>query len=223
MKGFAVSEDRLSKAKKIEAVLCDFLGCGEIANFSILDIGTGNGTISSYFVTKKNLVACVDIEDQRTEKKASFVKVNSGKLPFLSNKFDIVISNHVIEHIESQKLHIDEISRVLKENGICYMATPNWNFPIEPHYKLPLLHYLPQKLFLKILKTMRFYKEDLFLLSHNEMICLFDNFTIKEYTSEVIKHPNKYFYKDNLISKLPRMIITRMQFISPTNIFILRK
>ncbi len=66
-------------------------------------------------------------------------------------------------------------------------------------------------------------KEDLFLLSHNEMICLFDNFTIKEYTSEVIKHPNKYFYKDNLISKLPRMIITRMQFISPTNIFILRK
>lgn len=222
MKGFAVSKDRIIKAKKIESVLNDYLN-KKVTNFKILDIGAGDGFISSYFITKKNKVTCVDIEDQRIEKKAKFFKVISSKLSFKSDEFDIVISNHVIEHIKNQKLHLEEIRRVLKKDGVCYIATPNWNFPVEPHYKLPLIHYLPQKAFVKILKITKLYTESLYLLSYKEMINLFRDFTIKEYTDEVIKNPNKYSIKDNLISKLPPQIISNIKSISPTNIFILRK
>lgn len=221
MKGFIVSKDRLVKAKKIKSILIDYLK-KEVVNLNILDIGTGNGFISSYFATNNNVI-CVDIEDQRTEKKAEFFIVTSSKLPFKSNEFDIVISNHAIEHIKNQELHLEEIRRVLKKGGVCYLATPNWNFPIEPHYKFPLLHYLPQKKILKTLKTIRLYKEDLFLLSHREMTNLFKDFTIKEYTVEVITNPKKYYIKSTLTANLPSKIINSIRSISPTNIFILKK
>lgn len=222
MKGFVVSSDRLLKAKKIEFILNNFLK-REVTNLDVLDIGTGDGFISSYFVTKGNKVTCVDVEDQRTEKLAVFVKVNSSKLSFDTEKFDIVISNTVIEHVEDPKLHVQEIKRVLKKGGVCYMAVPNWNFPLEPHYKIPLIHYLPQSAFNRILKLTQLYKEDINLPSYREMMQLFVGFTIKEYTVDIIKNPGKYYMKRNFSSKLPRNLISVMKYISPTNIFILQK
>jgi len=222
MKGFAVRENRLIKAKKVESVINNYFK-KEVSGLRILDIGAGDGTISSYFMSLGNKVVCVDIEDQRTEKGPKFVQANSAKLPLQSNQFDVVISNHVIEHIENQELHLKEIRRVLKKNGICYLATPNWNFPVEPHYKIPLLHYLPQTIFNGVLKSFRLYKENIYLLSYRNMKKKFDGFKIKEYTSEVIKNHKQYGMKGNLVSQLPIEIIKAMEFISPTNIFILKK
>ncbi len=222
MNGFVVSKDRLIKARKIEGVLVDYLK-KDIINLNILDIGAGNGVINSYFVTRQNRVTCVDVEDQRIEKKAKFYKVTSSKLLFQSDEFDIVISNHVIEHLEDQKLHLEEISRVLKKGGVCYMATPNWNFPIEPHYKIPLIHYFPEKVFNSILKLFKQYSESLYLLSYNQMINLFGDFAIKEYTDDVIINPKKYSMNQSLISKLPPQLIKNLKILSPTNIFILQK
>ena len=222
MKGFAVSENRLIKAKKIESVLNKYLN-KRIAGLKILDIGAGDGAISSYFTSLGNNVTCVDIEDQRTGKEAKFVQVNSAKLPMQSNQFDVVISNHVIEHIREQKLHLKEIKRVLKKDGVCYLATPNRNFPIEPHYKIPFIHYLPRNLFFTILKTSGLYKEDLFLLSYFKMKSMFNEFAVKEYTPEILKNPENNNISWKLISKLPMGIIKSMVFISPTNIFILKK
>ena len=222
MKGFAISKDRISKAKKIEKILSDYLKT-KITNFKILDVGTGDGVISSYFVTKGNNVFCVDIEDQRSEKLAAFHGVNSSRLPFESEIFDIVISNTVLEHIEDQVLHIEEIRRVLKKDGVCYIATPNWNFPLEPHYKIPLIHYLPQSAFNTLLKLTGLYKEHIYLPDYKRMMSLFVGFTIREYTVDIIKNPKKYHMKGSLISLLPVRVISAMRSISPTNIFILKK
>ena len=222
MKGFAVNENRMAKAKKIESILKDYLK-KEIINLNILDIGAGDGTISSYMSEKGNNVVCVDIEDQRAKRSAKFIKVNSSKLPLQSNHFDIVISNHVIEHIKNQKLHLKEIKRVLKQNGVCYLATPNRNFPIEPHYKLPFIHYLPQTYFFKTLQILGIYKEEVFLLSYHKMLTLFKDFPINEYTHLVIKNPAKYYINNNIVSKLPNAIINKLNPLSPANIFILAK
>ncbi len=222
MKGFAISKDRICKAKKIEKVLSDYLNA-KITNFKILDIGTGDGVISSYFVTKGNKVFCVDIKDQRKEKLATFHCVNSSSLPFESEIFDIVISNMVLEHIENQELHIEEIRRVLKKDGVCYIATPNWNFPLESHYNIPLIHYLPQSAFNKILKLTGLYREHIYLPDYKRMMSLFVGFTTKEYTVDIIKNPKKYYMKGCLISIFPTPLISAMRSISPTNIFILKK
>ena len=145
------------------------------------------------------------------------------KSPFDDNFFDIVISNHVIEHIASQQQHLSEIKRVLKHPGICYFATPNWYFPIEPHYKIPLIHYLPHKIFHTILKRLKLYKEELFLLSYNEMLNLFrkNNFESFSYSSTILKFPEKFFLEITLFKRLPLTLLNWLSYGSPTSIFML--
>ncbi|WP_456325910.1 class I SAM-dependent methyltransferase [Desulfonauticus submarinus] len=165
--GFATSTNRIIKAKKIMAVLTDYLK-KDIKKLTILDIGCGSGKIAAFFA-KNNEVFCVDIVDQldkNVRKNVTFTKVKSELLPFPDDFFDIIISNHVIEHLKNQELHIKEIRRCLKNGGICYFATPNKNFLVEPHYRIPLLHYLPLSLFLSVLKILGIYQEDIHLLKN---------------------------------------------------------
>jgi len=65
---------------------------------------------------------------------------------YKDNEFDIVFSNSVIEHLftwENQIKMANEIRRV----GKCYyVQTPNYFFPVEPHWMFPLFQFLPQNI-----------------------------------------------------------------------------
>ena len=224
MKKFVVAENREEKARKIEYVLSDFLN-QEIKKKKILDIGTGTGEIADYF-SKNNEVYSVDVLDQRKNKKSKiiFKQVKSEKLPFKNNFFDVVISNHVIEHLENQKLHLQEIKRVLKQNGVSYLATPNKLFPWETHNKVLLIHYLPKKWFNLILKKTNKYQEDIYLITYFKLKKLLaEQFNYEEYTHKIIKYPNKYGFKIPILNKFPEFIIQKLNFISQTNVFVLRR
>lgn len=57
--------------------------------------------------------------------------------------FDIVYSNSVIEHLftqEAQQQMANEVRRVGKQY---FIQTPNYYFPIEPHWVCPFFQYLP--------------------------------------------------------------------------------
>jgi len=72
--------------------------------------------------------------------------VQGVKLPFEPDRFDVVISNHVIEHVgdaAAQLRHLQEIRRVLKPEGVAYLAVPNRWMLTEPHYRLKFLSWLP--------------------------------------------------------------------------------
>ncbi len=101
-----------------------------IDGFTILDVGCGNGGIASSFI-ETNEVTGVDVEDRRKNGVPDqFELVNSELLPFGDNAFDIVISHHVIEHVEDHGAHLDEMHRVVREDGHVYVATPNRSSPI---------------------------------------------------------------------------------------------
>ena len=158
--------NRNLKAKMIEFFLKDALR-GPIEGGKILDIGSGNGDISDFF-SKKNHQYSVDVQDVRRNKhtNVTFTVVDSENLPFENGYFDIVISNHVIEHLNVQGRHLDEIHRVLKSSGVCYIGTPNKSSPImEGHINndkvlhfnqmIPLLKkhgFRPEPLSIKLLK-----------------------------------------------------------------------
>ncbi|MGC8949642.1 class I SAM-dependent methyltransferase [Chloroflexus sp.] len=64
---------------------------------------------------------------------------------FSDGYFDVVFSNSVIEHLgtySNQSRMAKEVQRV----GKCYwIQTPNYYFPIEPHFLFPGFHWLPLK------------------------------------------------------------------------------
>jgi SAM-dependent methyltransferase len=137
----ADAASREHKARRIESVLRRHVG--EMSTAHMLDIGTGSGFIASYFARTCASLLSVDVVDERMTWDFPFVLVQSELLPTTSDSYDVVISNHVVEHVEDQLLHLAEICRVLRPDGICYLATPNRYAVVEPHYRLPLLSWLP--------------------------------------------------------------------------------
>ena len=92
----------------------------------------------------------VDLDDERiTHEGFTFTRVEGTTLPFPDESFDIVISNHVIEHVGDQSAqldHLSEIRRVLRRGGLGYLAVPNRWALVEPHYRLAFLSWLPRRI-----------------------------------------------------------------------------
>lgn len=60
-----------------------------------------------------------------------------------SKKFDLVICLATVEHMPNAKASFKNIFKILNNGGIIYMTAPNKLWPIEAHYNLPFLNYLP--------------------------------------------------------------------------------
>lgn len=150
---------RQPKALKIERLL-------HLADhkqpFRLLEIGCGSGGISHYFATHPDLkcqVTAVDVHDNRQVHDGfDYQQVEGVILPFGPESFDVVISNHVIEHVgdrRDQLKHLAEIRRVLKAAGVGYLAVPNRWMLTEPHYRLKFLSWWPRPWRSSYLRFMR--------------------------------------------------------------------
>lgn len=143
------ADGRVLKARKIEAILGDERLS---AARDLLDAGTGSGAIAQYFATQGRYslkVSAVDVVDVRVLLEGYEFRQGAGtKLPFDDASFDVIVFNHVIEHvggIDAQLAYLNEIHRVLRENGTVYFAAPNrWSLT-EPHYRIPFLSWLPRR------------------------------------------------------------------------------
>ena len=141
---------RAWKGLKIERLLNLASLQNQGAALRILDVGTGSGGIAHYFATHPSLKCSVDAVDTQDNRKVhagfAFRRVTDTCLPFPDESFDVVISNHVIEHVgkmPEQRQHLFELKRVLRRSGVIYLAVPNRWMLVEPHYRLAFLSWLP--------------------------------------------------------------------------------
>jgi SAM-dependent methyltransferase len=121
------------------------------------------------------------------EKKYPEVKtvLYDGKIfPFRDKEFDIGWSNAVIEHVgnvDRQVLFLKELTRTCKK---VYFTTPNRYFPFEVHTRYPFIHWLPRKIFNKLLSyTPKKWagEEYMYLLSKKKLKEILKDAGIKNY------------------------------------------
>lgn len=123
-----------------------------LRNLKILDVGTGTGHAAAVLIEAvgpAGEVCAVDRVNQLCVSNILFRETPTTDIPFEDDRFDIVITNHVIEHVgdrRAQLHHLKEIKRVLRPNGLIYLAVPNRWSVWEHHFDLPFLGWLPERL-----------------------------------------------------------------------------
>ena len=221
-------QSRERKANKILSVLKEHK---TLSKSVLLDIGTGSGHIIALIAKKTRKAVSVDLYDERIEKRGyEFKKVPSEKLPFKDNAFDIAISNHVLEHVPNQALHLSEIHRVLKKGGILYLATPNRWWIMDPHYKLPFITWLPANLAARYLRWAKKKDNwDIYSLSYLALKKLAGkHFEMIDITPKLMKFPSRYGVDAYpLLQKaaklIPLPLLKACTPLTPTFVYILKK
>lgn len=189
--------DLATRAAKADKILHLLDGRVALEGAKVLEVGTGAGVIAAKLkdrVGPDGELWGVDVVDQRLDPDSvRFVPVENTKLPFPDDSFDLVISNHVIEHVGDavdQRDHMSEIARVLRPGAWLYLAMPNRWAPVEPHFKLPFLSWLPEGRRSAYVRAMnRGSRYDCRPLTRQALVSLFEHYDLQytEVSQEAIQ------------------------------------
>ncbi len=111
----------------------------------VLDIASGSGYGSAFLGTTAKQVYGVDINADAiayanknyAAKNVRFIKGDGVNIPLEDNAVDVVVSFETIEHIEDYKTFMGEVRRVLKDDGLFILSTPNdAEFPENNHFHI---------------------------------------------------------------------------------------
>ncbi|MBI4064004.1 MAG: class I SAM-dependent methyltransferase [Elusimicrobia bacterium] len=100
---------------------------------TVLNLGAGSGLVlygSAIFANQDingRLVVALDLELERLKVNPHPLKMtaNAERLPFRSHSVDLIISDHVFEHLDNPGAILREACRALKPGGSLIFATPN--------------------------------------------------------------------------------------------------
>jgi SAM-dependent methyltransferase len=221
---------RAIKAAKIRAVLHEEKALQE-PGARILDIGCSHGHIVRLLTPDDGFGVGVDLDMHlgKPNGNVTFVRGDAELLPFRSGSFDVVICNHVYEHTDDASRLVAEIDRVLAPEGVCYFAGPNKYEPVEPHYRLPFLSWLPGKLadcYMRLTGKGQRYPEK--PRSRPQLRQMLSRFDVVDYTSRIVADPVRYSATDMLTpgSIKQRLAVSMLRiapFFFPGFVFVLRK
>ncbi len=229
-------EYKAPKAKKIMTIIDDFTG-GDTSGLSCVDIGSSAGAITAILAGSFKVTIGVDIDfaalkqgaRDNDDERLSYILGDSMTLPFANDSIDVIVCNQIYEHVPDAGTLFDEIHRVLKRSGFCFLGATNRLKVKEPHYHLYFLSWLPKPLahlYMRLSGRGGRYYED--LRTCFGLKALLKRFDVIDYTVKVLQDPKKYCATDvikegSLITRLPVFLYSLFYFAIPTYIWILKK
>lgn len=225
-----------AKVDKMHSILKD-VGAFEKSSGIALDIGCSAGFFTNGLSKYFDQVIGIDIdlkaleiaEHDNQKNNIQFMIADSLNLPFPDNSMDLVLCNHVYEHVPDAEILFSEIERVLSPEGVCYLGAASRLTFIEPHYHLPFLSWLPKPIahqYMKITGKGDEYYEN--LRTYFGVRKLIEKFRVTDYTLEIVDNPDKYHARDmipkgGMVDKIPMFLWKLFYVLLPSYIFILRK
>ena len=122
--------------------------CAVEPGHRILDVGAGSGGALERFNHTNRIVAL----DQRPPQRGSWLDAPNVTtvvadaaegLPYADGEFDVVFCSSVIQYLPAERRAA--FAAELRRVGVRYFVqTPNRRFPVDPHYQVPFIQFLPQ-------------------------------------------------------------------------------
>jgi len=103
-------------------------------NIKILDIGCGGGLLSEPMCRLGASVVGIDASKENIEVAKFHAKKNNLKIDYkvaspeklkTKLKFDVILNMEIVEHVEDINFFIKESSKLLRKNGVMFIATLN--------------------------------------------------------------------------------------------------
>jgi 2-polyprenyl-3-methyl-5-hydroxy-6-metoxy-1,4-benzoquinol methylase len=230
---------RLQKARKTVVVILDALRKFEIepGTSRLLDIGCSTGILTRHYAEFFGEVLGVDIDDgaiewarqNRAADNLHYEVGDSMDLPFPDSHFDVVACTHIYEHVPDAQRMLDEIHRVLRPRGICYLAAENRLRFWDGHYNLPLVTVLPKALADPYVRLMgrgqQRYETHRTLRGLRRLV---EDFEITDYTLAVARDPERFEATEMIRpgtwkQRVALATLTTAYWAFPTYLWILRK
>lgn len=144
-------QGRRQKAAKIIAVLRHALGVSDLSGLRAVDVGCSAGFIADELAEAGATTSGVDIDEpglararERFGARVDFRLARGEALPFDDESVEVVVLNHIYEHVVDPEAVVADIHRVLTPGGVLYAGLGHRWQVIEPHHRLPFLSWLPQ-------------------------------------------------------------------------------
>ena len=105
-----------------------------LKNLRILDIGCGGGLLSEPMSRLGAEVTAIDASEKNITVAKLHSKKNNLKINYIctspeklkiKNKFDVILNMEIVEHVENVNFFLRSCSKLLKKNGIMFVATLN--------------------------------------------------------------------------------------------------
>ncbi len=118
---------------------------------SVLEIGSGSGILLNelkIFFPHMNFKGIDPNESGYQLYREIFESLDNRKFEIeniqvekfhTKQNFDLIFSINVFEHVRDWKKYIDQTSILLNDNGMNIIFAPNYDFPYEPHFVIPII------------------------------------------------------------------------------------
>ena len=221
---------RTTKAQKLLAVILHFLGRSDLEGLTVGDVGCSAGFIAAALARAGGRTLGIDIDQPgvtraaaRFGDRAHFLLAEGDRLPLADRSLDVIVFNHIYEHVVDPGAAVDELHRVLADDGVIYLGLANRLGVVEPHYRLPFLSYLPPPLadrYVRVTGRADRYHER--LATRRVLRRLFREFTVWDYTFSIIREPERFAGDDMVprsVASLPSAAVKLVPII-PTYIWV---